>query len=231
MKFTQKSLPVDNKKNDSPTIKPVDFPDFNFRVSYQMEQDYSMASDVVKNTLSKWFDSKKLFRYMNRTRFISNKYPVFVDISIVKSNKKSGKVPIPQYTIQDAGVFDAESGYEVELELDNSRIGVGTEYNTSSSIIHAIKKAIRIILGAIQGTNYPISYSERESTLQAYMKLIHGEEYQILSDPPLIRFRLQISKKTMKTKRFLIFVMAIQSLTRQMASVNYYTFMTMVVFI
>jgi len=178
VKFTQKSLPVDNKKNDSPTIKPVDFPDFNFRVSYQMEQDYSMASDVVKNTLSKWFDSKKLFRYMNRTRFISNKYPVFVDISIVKSNKKSGKVPIPQYTIQDAGVFDAESGYEVELELDNSRIGVGTEYNTSSSIIHAIKKAIRIILGAIQGTNYPISYSERESTLQAYMKLIHGEEYQ-----------------------------------------------------
>jgi len=175
VKFTQKSLPMNT--NNMP-IKPVDFPDFNFRASYQMEQDYSMASDVVKNTLSKWFDSKKLFRYMNRTRFVSNKYPIFVDISIVKSNKKSGKVPIPQYTIQDAGVFDSQSMYEVELELDNTRIGLGTEYNSSASVIAAIKKTIRIILGALQGTNYPIPYSERENTLQAYMKLIHGEDYQ-----------------------------------------------------
>lgn len=178
VKFTKKSLPDDPNKPDKTTVKPVDFPDFNFRVSYQMEQDYNVASDIVKNTMSKWYDSKKLFRYMNRTRFESPKYPVFVDISIVKSNKKTGKVPIPQYTIQEAGVFEAQPSYEVELEIDNSRIGVGTEYNTTESVIAAIKKTIRIVLGALQGTNYPIAYSERENALQSYMKLIHGEDYQ-----------------------------------------------------
>lgn len=178
VKFTQKSLPFDTSKSETTTLKPVDFPDFNFRVSYQMEQDYSMASDIVKNTLAKWYDSKKLFRYMNRTRFSSTKYPIFVDISIVKSNKKTGRVPVPQYTIQEAGVFESQPSYEVELELDNSRIGVGTEYNTSASIIRAIKKMVRLVLGGLQGTQYPISYVERDKILQSYMRVIHGEEYQ-----------------------------------------------------
>lgn len=180
VKFTQKSLPKDTSKPDTPTLKPVDFPDYNFRASYQIEQDYSMGSqnNQVRGLLEKWYDSKKMFRYMNRTRFACDKYPIFVDISIVKTNKKKGRVPITQYTIQEAGVFEAPSGYEVELEIDNSRIGLGTPYDTKDSLIAAIKKVIRIVLGALQGTKYPISYVEKDQIIQSYMKLIHGDEYQ-----------------------------------------------------
>jgi len=109
MKFTQKSPPI---LKDKP-LRAVDFLDFNFRASYQMEQDYNVESNIAKNIISKWSDSKKLFRHINRVRFSHPQYPVFADISIIKSSRKSGKVPIPQYTIQEAGVFDGIESYEV----------------------------------------------------------------------------------------------------------------------
>ena len=174
MKFTQKSPPI---LKDKP-IRAVDFLDFNFRASYQMEQDYNVESNIAKNIISKWSDSKKLFRHINRVRFSHPQYPVFADISIIKGSRKSGKVPIPQYTIQEAGVFDGIESYEVELELDNTKVGVGTNFDTASKLLDAIRKCIRIILSALQGTNYPIAYSERDRILQSYMRLIHGETYE-----------------------------------------------------
>ena len=82
--------------------------------------------------------------------------PVFLDISIVKgssiakrNNKRSNRIPIPQYTIQDANVFNNEEVYEVELELDNSRIGIGSEYNTEKKImesVNSLKKNKTIIV-------------------------------------------------------------------------------------
>ena len=66
IKFTQKTsakLPNDT------FIKPLDMPDFNFRVAHQNEQDFNINTNIARNVISKWSDSKKLFRCMNRVRF------------------------------------------------------------------------------------------------------------------------------------------------------------------
>lgn len=175
IKFTQKSPPMINSQTP---LRPVDFHDFNFRSSYQLEQDYNAQSNIGRNIISKWSDSKKLFRHINRVRFSHPEYPIFADISIVKGSKKTGRVPIPQYTIQEAGVFEGVENYEVELEMDNTKVGVGTRFDTPEKLLDAIRKCIRIVLTALQGTNYPIAYSERDRVLQEYMKLVHGESYQ-----------------------------------------------------
>jgi hypothetical protein len=174
IKFTQKTLPM---TTNGTLLKPVDMSDFNFRVSYQLEQEFNTNSNVSQKIISKWNDSKKIFRCMNRVRFYHPEYPVFADLSIVKSSKKSNHIPIPQYTIQEAGVFNNVESYEIELEIDNSRVGNGTDYNSKSKLLDALRKVIRIVLSGLQGTKYPISYSERDAVLQEYMKLIHGEKY------------------------------------------------------
>jgi hypothetical protein len=175
IKFTQKTSP---KKEDGSFLKPVDMKDFNFRMAYQLESDYSVHSNAVKNIMGEWLNSKKLYRYMNRVRFSHPDYPIFVDISIVKGSKRSGKVPIPQYTIQDAGVFTNPETCEIELEINNREVGAGTPYETVSSLLASLRKVIRIVLSGLQGTYYPIAYSERSAVLQEYMRLIHGESYQ-----------------------------------------------------
>lgn len=178
IKFTQKQWPMIGGMAEGKPLKPVDFPDFNFRVSYQYEKDFSVRSDIAKRILSTWNDSKKLFRYINRVRFAHPDYPFFLDVSIVKGSAKTERrVPIPQYSIQDAKVFTTPEQYEVELELDNSRVGPGRQYDSVGKLMHAIRKGIRIVLSGVQETSYPIAFSERDRILQHYMLLLHGEEY------------------------------------------------------
>jgi hypothetical protein len=176
IKFTQKSPP--KKPSGDGFLKPVDMKDFNFRISYQLETDYSVHSNIVKNIVTDWVNSKKLYRYMNRVRFTHPDSPIVVDISIVKGSKKSGRIPIPQYTIQDAGVFTNPETYEIELEINNAKVGLGTEYTTVESILVELRKMVRIVLSGLQGTPYPIPYSERSDILQEYMRTVHGEGYQ-----------------------------------------------------
>tara|TARA_B100001287_G_scaffold276730_1_gene288977 strand:+ start:2311 stop:6000 length:3690 start_codon:yes stop_codon:yes gene_type:complete len=185
VKFTQKHPPyIGESRETSKPMRPVDFEDFNFRASYQYEKDFYPHTEIAKNILSSWLDSKKIFRYINRVRMRHDELPVFLDVSIVKGSaiakrryKKQSRVPIPEYTIQDANVFNNEEVYEVELELDNSRIGMGTEYNTASKILDALRKCIRIVLSSIQGTSYPISNSEKEEVLKSYMETVFGDDY------------------------------------------------------
>jgi hypothetical protein len=152
--------------------------DFNFRLSFQLEQDFTVKSNIGQGIINRWLDSKKLFRYINRVRFYHPHFPVFADLSIVKGSKKVNRVPIPEVTIQKAGVFTNQETYEIELEIDNRRVGPGTPYNDAKDLSNVIRKCIRIVLGGLQGTHYPISYSERDKVMQSYMSLIHGEQYQ-----------------------------------------------------
>ena len=64
------------------------------------------------------------------------------------------------------------------MELDNSRMGVGTDYNDVKKIGDVIRKMTRIVMSGLQQTNYPISYSEQFNIQNEYMKLLHGDEYQ-----------------------------------------------------
>ena len=175
VKFTQKMRATDSNGS---IILPVDMVDFNFRVSYQTEQDFNTQSNLSRDIISKWTDSKKIFRSLNRVRFRHAEYPIFADLSIVKMSRKYGKVIKPQYTIQEAEVFNSPEQYEIELEVDNTRVGSGTSYNTHDKLIEALRKCIRIILSGIQGSKFPISITERDHVMLSYMKLLYGQEFK-----------------------------------------------------
>ena len=160
-------------------INKVDMEDFNFRVSFQTEQDFHTHTDLARNILSTWDDSKKYFRVMNRVQFKHDEYPVVIDMSIVRSSKKMDNVSVQKYTIQEAEVFTNIENYEIEIEVDSSKIGAGTEYNTALKLTNALRKCIRVVLCGLQGTQYPISYKEKNDLLQKYMKLVHDNNYEV----------------------------------------------------
>jgi hypothetical protein len=198
LKFTKKTLsprkigPFINGKN-TPFI---DYYDFNFRVAFQYETSFPINSeyDVIRKMMNDWNSSKKNFRCMNRVRFYHPDSVVCVDISIIKNNRTyttpdKKKIPIPTQTIQESGLFQNPEHYEIELELDNDKIqkmvdhiknnGNETMDNLVETVMFQIRKSIRMILSGIQGTPYPISYSEQQNILYEYMKRIHGNEWAI----------------------------------------------------
>ena len=179
IKFTKKAPKfVGATRETSVPLKPVDFPNFNFRVSFQIETDYYSQTNVAKRIISKWLDSKKTFRYINRVRFSHPDYPVFLDVSIIKSSAKKNKyVSIPQYTVQEARLFSGEETYEIELEVDNKRVGMFTQFNTVKPLMASIRKCSRLVMSGLQDTNYPISYTEKDTVLQQYLRLLFGAEY------------------------------------------------------
>ena len=174
LKFTQKEKAV---TKSGERINPLDMEDFNFRVSYQTEIDYNIQSQLARNIIAKWGDSLKLFRFMNRVRFYHDDFPIYADLSIVKSSKTTNYTPIPQLTIQEAGIFTNMESYEIELEVDNAKMGVGSSFNSVKELLNQLRKCIRIVLGGLQGSKYPISYGERHSVVESYMRLVHGENY------------------------------------------------------
>jgi hypothetical protein len=175
LKFTRKT---NAQSASGEKIRPVDIADYNFRASYQNEEEFQTNHPLARNIIAEWGNSKKIFRCMNRVRFRHPNMPVFVDLSIVKGSKTSFNKPIPEYTIQEAGVFNNPEKYEIELEIDNTRVGTGTDYNESQPLLVVLRKCIRITLSGIQMTKYPISYHEQKVVIGDYMKLLHGEEYQ-----------------------------------------------------
>lgn len=175
IKFTQKILP---RTTDGKIGKPVNFDDMGFRVAYQYEQDYSVHSNVAKTIIAKWVDSKKTYRHMNRIQFTHPSLPFIADLSIVRSSAKSGPVPIPQYTVQDAKVFTNEPQYEIELELDTTRVGPGTKYSTPELILDAMRYMVRVVLSGIQGSAYPIGQAEQTLIGTQYMRMVHGGSWE-----------------------------------------------------
>jgi len=174
--FTQKH----NYKIDGITpMYPVNFDDFNFRVSLNNEISLDKNSEMIRTLLTTWKNSKKTFRYMNRYTFSHPDYPFIIDLSIVKeSDRKGGRYPVPQYTIQESGVFNGKEHYEIEIECVTSKIGSGTSYNTTETLNKSLKQLVKIILSGLQETNYPISYKEQNDVQQSYMSLIWGKEYK-----------------------------------------------------
>jgi len=175
--FQQKQPFKPSKEINS--LYPVNFDDFNFRTTLSIEINLDDYSPIVKTIKEKWSDNKKTFRYINRSTMIGDQsFPFMVDLSIVKDSKRQGKFYVPEFNIKDSGVFEGQEKYEIEIECINSKIGVGTQFNTPEKLNKAMKLVIKHILSGLQGTNYPIPYSEQNSTLQDYMKLVWGKEYK-----------------------------------------------------
>ena len=161
-------------------IKRIDFDDFHFRVSYSNEETINKNTDrIVRNMIDEWDKSKKTFRYMNRVTFRHDDYPINVDISIVKNSKRENNSfrLKTTYRLDDSGVFNNPETYEIELEVDNTRIGPGTDFNTPELILNALNKTIKFVLMGLQGTNFPVSYSEQNMVSRSYLKLLYSEKY------------------------------------------------------
>lgn len=173
--FTKKSN-ITNEDNEM--LGFATFNDFNFRVSYQIEEKLSKNSNICKEIIENWNNSKKNFRFLNRVTFTKDDIPINIDISIVKTSKKINNKYENTITIQESNIFNNYESYEIELEIDNKRIGPGTNFNTPILVMNVIKKTIKYILSGIQKSNYPISYKEQDEVLKNYMELIYKNDWK-----------------------------------------------------
>ena len=149
-------------------IYPVDFDEFNFRVSLQEEKKIPNKTNIVRQILDSWENSKKVFRLINRVSLIHNDLPLQVDMSIVKTSKKKFKSYIPEYTIQESNLFNNYESYEIEVEIINKKITSKETQLLEKNIF----KVSKFILSGLQETNYPISTIEINSVLENYLKII-----------------------------------------------------------
>lgn len=167
VKFTKKVGIKDEKGN---FIRPVNFDDFNFRVSLQDEDETFRTSGVNRFIVENWQKSKKKFRYLNRVTFIHPDFPIYVDISITKMSRELA------YTTEESGIFSQPETYEIELEVNNSQVGPGTPVLEYKHVLDSLRKVIKIVLSGLQGTNFPISYPEQNDIIQSYMKLLYKDK-------------------------------------------------------
>jgi len=126
IKFNKKTNVLNDKGEK---IWPVNFDDFNFRVSLQNEEILRANKGAAFYIIDKWKESKKTFRYLNRVTFSHPDYPVLVDISITKSTELVDKKPKTYYSTTDSNIFNREETYEIELEVDNKTIGTNLKFN------------------------------------------------------------------------------------------------------
>jgi hypothetical protein len=158
------------KKNADETFLPIDFNDFQFRVNYKTERLLKFDSELVTGLLNSWSDSKKVFRLIKRISFERDDLPFRIDLSIVKSSRKIGPRLVPEYNLETSNVLNNPETYEVELELIRSKTPTHIK-----DLEKQLKNGIKIILSALQKTNYPVSYREHNLVLQEYMRLIHKD--------------------------------------------------------
>lgn len=179
MKFTQKSPAMTTDGTNRTPIKKIQFSDFNFNVSFNIERDYEVGSKHVEDIIRSWTESRKTFRLINRVKFYKPDSPIIVDLSIIRNSSPSGGVMIPTHTMEESGIFSGVDHCEVELEVENSKVGVGTPYNVDrvTALSDELRRVIRVVLSGLQGTNFPVSYPEQEEVIQSYMRLVHGEGY------------------------------------------------------
>ena len=165
-------------KNDKGQLMPIDFDDYNFRASYQVETNYSRANPIIEEMYGQWNSIKKIFRYIKRYEYIHPSYPFLIHCSIVKTSKTNNGRFIEQFNIKDSEVFSSLENFEVEIELNNTIINANKSLYTKEYLYTSLRKVIKYILIGIQETNYPISISEQNNVYNEYLMLIKGSDYK-----------------------------------------------------
>ena len=160
-----------NINRDGQLLKPIDYKDLNFRISIQEEKPLTENDAIIKSTIKDWNNSKKIYRLMKRSTFRHKEYALKVDMSIVKTSKKSvrGKY-IPEFSFTESNCLNSDETYEIEIEC----LRPENEMNIIVPNIHHIRKTIKIILSGLQSSNFPIGQSEIDSVKSHYYELIHG---------------------------------------------------------
>jgi len=186
LKCTKKT----NARFNDAYVKPIKFDDFNFKVTLQNERIMRHESSEIDSVIKNWPQTKKTFRHMKRTSFAHPESPIRVDISVVKESKRH---PPPNtwrmestYTFEQANVAESSPKYEIEIEIDNSRVGPGKFVDSGEALAFLMRQAIKLVLSGLQGTNFPVSYyPEIQSVCNDYHYLLHH------SDPDSKRQRVR----------------------------------------
>ena len=181
-------------KQKNKPIYPVNVDDYNFRLTLSSEYKLVPSTNIVKDTLEKWNENRKTFRYLNRFSLKHPDLPFIVDLSIVKESKKQGRYYVPEYNFQDSGVLSSQHMYEIEIECMNSLVGIGTPFSTPALLHKAINQVVKYVLSGLQETNYPVAYGEQKMILYEYMELLWNPK-------PEKRERKQITEKELQSLR------------------------------
>lgn len=155
-------------KNKLQTYKNEDY-----MFSIGLAEENKVNDAIVDYVKDGWNKSKKTFRFMNRIRLyhpdISN---MFIDCSIIRSSKYVNGKMNTSITIDQSDVFNNAEQYEIEVEIDN-------KITDLSEIKKLISKGVKYIIGGLQNTIYPISYTEMNKIGNEYLKLIKSKDQKI----------------------------------------------------
>ena len=165
-------------KNDKVTLFPLDFDDYNFRVCYQVEKNFTLTHSTIEELKDKWNSIKKVFRYIKRYEYKHPQLPFLVHCSIVKTSKPHNGKFIEQYNIKDSEVFNSLENFEIEIELNNEFISLNKLAASKEFLYINLRKVIKYILIGLQETNYPVTISEINNVSHQYLKLIKGSDYK-----------------------------------------------------
>jgi hypothetical protein len=174
---------------NSPIIHSADFDDFNFRVTLKTEKTMFKNNSKVTTLMDTWNSKKKIFRYINRVTYTNTHlFPAFkIDLSIVRSSSKSQGnygTMVKTINIAESNVFNNPETYEIEIEVINPiALNQYGFRETTSNVFDShelatdLQKMVRLVLSGLQGTDYPIKYSEQTKVMHEYIKLLLEEEY------------------------------------------------------
>lgn len=146
-------------------VRNVDFDDFNFRVSLNKEKMLDAGRGITKMIEEKWGELRKQYRLMNRITFKHSDYPLKIDLSIVKSSRAAS-------TFNDSGVVNSPEFYEIEIEVDNTKVIADAETLDPEVLGVKIRKAIKNVLSGLQYTNYPVSINEQTGVINDYQQML-----------------------------------------------------------
>jgi hypothetical protein len=175
-------------KNNDTQLFPLDFDDYNFRVCYQIEHNYSRNHNAVEELYSKWNSLKKIFRYIKRYEYRHPDLPFLIHCSIVKTSKSQYGKFIEQFNIKDSEVFTSLENFEIEIELNNELIIANKAFSSPEFLYTNLRKVIKYILIGLQETNYPITLNEIDFAIQQYLKLAKGPDYKAMMLPSIKDF-------------------------------------------
>lgn len=177
-KYVNQNVQILKKQDvfiDNAPVKSADFNDFNFRVTYKSEESVGKRGKIAQELISNWDKYKKQFRYLNRVSYENPNWPFRVDLSIIRSSTKDNRGQyIKTYNTSESNVFQNPVTYEIEIEVLNDK--AQQKYRTAEQLTRATENITKIILSALQKTNYPVSYVEQKQVLSDYMRLVHEDE-------------------------------------------------------
>ena len=172
LSFIQK----DYFKKDQTQMAPLNFDDYNFRVSYQVEKNFSRNNPLIEEMYGQWNSIKKIFRYIKRYEYSHPSYPFLIHCSIVKTSKTNRGRLMEQFNIKESDVFNSLENFEVEIELNNTIINANKSLYTKEYLYTNLRKVIKYILIGLQETNYPIGVNEESNALKDYLTLVKGND-------------------------------------------------------